>query len=80
MDPATILQHLDPNHDGKITEEDFIQIAEKAGIGFIGKIAIKQAFRRFLDNNKDGTLDVNEATAAFQYVKHLVYADKGGQP
>jgi hypothetical protein len=33
-----------------------------------------------LDKNKDGTLDINEATAAFEYVKHLVYAAKEGQP
>lgn len=78
MDPMSMFQHLDANGDGRVTEEDFINIAEKAGLGFIGKLAIKQAFRRFLDKNKDGTLDLNEAAAAFEHVKHLVYAAKGG--
>ena len=41
MDPNVILQHLDPNNDGKITEEDFVQIIDKAGMGSIGKYVIK---------------------------------------
>jgi EAL domain-containing protein (putative c-di-GMP-specific phosphodiesterase class I) len=77
MDPLTLLKELDASGDGKVSEDDFVKIAEQIGLGFIGKFLIKQAFRRFLDKNKDGTLDHDEALAAFDHLKQLVYASKG---
>ena len=71
-----LFKQLDRNGDGKVTEEDFVKVCEMVGIGFVGKIAMKQVFKR-LDKNHNGTLEISEAMAAFEQVHHLYQMTQG---
>ena len=78
MNVDQLLKDLDINKDGKITEEDFALIVKDTGVGFLGQLAIKQAFRKFVDKNKDGTLNFDEAMETYKYLEKLVELGKKG--
>ena len=47
-----------------------MQAIQKIGVGSGGETAVRHAFKQ-LDKNKNGKLDMSEALAAFETLKHL---------
>jgi Ca2+-binding EF-hand superfamily protein len=76
MNPMAMFKQLDRNGDGQITEEDFVDVVKKAGLGEVGEQAIKQVFRQ-IDKNHNGKLEMSEALAAYEQVTKLFNMAKG---
>jgi Ca2+-binding EF-hand superfamily protein len=78
FNPMAMFQQLDRNGDGHITESDFVEVVQQAGLGSVGEHAVKQIFRQ-IDKNRNGRLDLSEALAAYEQVSHLFNMANGQQ-
>lgn len=50
---------------------DFVEAARQYGLGSLGEMAIRGAFKS-VDKNHNGVLDLNEALGAFQYLQGIL--------
>ena len=61
-----ILEHLDKNKDGKVSEEEFVSQA-------------RERFKR-ADSNKDGSIDKSDLKSLFSHGHHRSGAKPAGKP
>lgn len=68
--PMAIFKKFDKDHDGNITENDFVIAIREMGLGHLGDGIARSTFRS-LDKNRNGRLDMNEALGALSILKGM---------
>ena len=69
---GTAYPEFDRNHDGRITESDFIIAARQNGAGYYGEAANRATFHA-LDIDHNGVLDNYEASRGFHASHHSMH-------